>query len=306
MVAVERSQETVNLQTTDGTNYLYLDANLGTKDTPQWKVFTTDEPSSQESLKVATIEADSTNSSISVDSYHNRAPDIVSDLLDVETIELDNPLVPSNYVTSEFELTYDNSVPEVSIGRGTVVFRQLFPVSIGPVTKDLTNNSSNHIFAVSNLDNEAEPEIVINTTGDSPPKSVKIAEINTSTDTVLDGWNVATSSGVLEFPTRGITSSQLSSRSELLMARDRETGETMFDGSVSIDGLNSADLANASTGNLIQVGDNPPELELVQTTVPEIDAIIVDTVEDLPERPDSGPATAFVNEINEYVHLYKA
>lgn len=305
MVAIERNEQTVNLQTTNGINHLFLDANIGTKDSPLWKVFTTDDPPSPESIKVATIEADSTDSSISVE-LHNQGPDIVSELLDVQTVELDSPLVPSNYVTSEFNLTYDSTVPEVSITKGTAIFRQLFPVTIGPVTRSLTDNAVNHIFAASNLDKDVEPEIVVNTTGSVPSNSVKIAEIDTSSDTVLEGWNVATSSGVLEFPTKSVTSSQLSSRSELIIARNRENDETVFDGSVSTDVLNSANLANANSGNLIQVGDSPPQLEVAQTRIPDIDAIIVDTVEDLPERPDSGPATAFVNEINSYVQLYKS
>jgi hypothetical protein len=87
MFAVEKTAETgISLDTVSGDNYVYLDAQIGTPDSPQWVVQSSQTPPSEESLLIATIRADdpdtdSTSERLFVQEYHNRAPDTVASSL---------------------------------------------------------------------------------------------------------------------------------------------------------------------------------------------------------------------------------
>jgi hypothetical protein len=123
-------------------------------------------------------------------------------------------------IINGFEFTADFSVPEVTVAEGkalinrpqtTTTHPQITPADnptdvaivceLDQKTASLTNSDINHVFVQANVNADDAPQIVANTTGDKPaPASVKIGEINTSVDTVSEGWNRIVGAGGLSFP----------------------------------------------------------------------------------------------------------
>lgn len=65
----------------------------------------------------------------------------------------------------------------------------------------LTDSAVNHVYAATDPDTNDAPYIAVNTTASSPANpSVKIGEIDTSTNTTSEQWNLLTSSGQLSYP----------------------------------------------------------------------------------------------------------
>jgi len=97
MVAVEKDPEAdVAIANVDARNYLFLDAQLGVGDSPQWVVNDTGAAPSDESLLVATVDAEDSDGDESAEilqrvEYYNRGPELVAEGLthpDDEPIDL--------------------------------------------------------------------------------------------------------------------------------------------------------------------------------------------------------------------------
>ncbi len=86
----------IPLTNVDATNYVWLDAQVGTNDSAQWIVTDTDSQPTEASLLIVTIVSEDPNSdgsseSVYLGDYHNRGPDLIAEVLEhpeTEPIEL--------------------------------------------------------------------------------------------------------------------------------------------------------------------------------------------------------------------------
>jgi hypothetical protein len=137
----------------------------------------------------------------------------------------------------------DFSVPEVTVSSGTAVIERgavdTADPSISPVetitdasvivqidaqTASLTAGTLNHIFLEARPDVDDSGTVVPDTNSARPPASLKIGEIDTSSNTVSEGWNRISDSGVLTFPDEQAADDQSSFLDEgaILYARDSD------------------------------------------------------------------------------------
>lgn len=74
-------------------------------------------------------------------------------------------------------------------------------VEIESQTVALASGSLNHIFLDADIANDDSGTVVSNTTGAKPTTaSLKIGEVDTSADTVSEGWNRIADDGTLSYP----------------------------------------------------------------------------------------------------------
>jgi len=65
----------------------------------------------------------------------------------------------------------------------------------------LASGTLNHIFLDANVANDDSGDIVTNTTGAKPTvESLKIGEVDTSSNSLSEGWNRIADDGTLTFP----------------------------------------------------------------------------------------------------------
>jgi hypothetical protein len=139
----------------------------------------------------------------------------------------------------------DFAVPEVTVAAGKAVINRgdmdtahpnispqetvsdaLAIVEIDAQTVSLAGGVLNHIFLDANVTNDDSGTVVANTANSKPTiASVKIGEVNTSQNTVAEGWNRITDSGVLTFPDESAADEQSTKLQEgtIVYARDTNT-----------------------------------------------------------------------------------
>jgi Zn-dependent metalloprotease len=145
-------------------------------------------------------------------------------------------------IISGLQLTPDFSVPEVTIAAGKAIIdrgnmQTVHPniqpsetvrdavavVQIDPQTKSLNSSSINSIFLVANVANDDSATVTVNTTNTEPtPASVKIGEIDTSSNTVEEQWNLITNSATLSFPSESAADSESTRLREGTIVYDRK------------------------------------------------------------------------------------
>jgi len=141
----------------------------------------------------------------------------------------------------------DFTVPEVTVDPGkavidrgdmTTVHPNISPaetvsdavavVEIGSQTVTLTSGSVNHIFLDANVANDDSGTVVANTTGTKPTTaSLKIGEVDTSANSVSEGWNRIADDGTLTFPDSDAATDASSRLQEGTIVYER-AGDTHF------------------------------------------------------------------------------
>jgi hypothetical protein len=118
------------------------------------------------------------------------------------------------------DTAHPNITPQETVSDALAV------VEINAQTVGLAAGGVNHIFLDANVANDDSGTVVANTTNAKPTQaSVKIGEVNTSQDTVAEGWNRITDSGVLTFPDESAADEQSVKLQEgtIVYARDSNT-----------------------------------------------------------------------------------
>jgi len=123
-------------------------------------------------------------------------------------------------IISGLTFTADFSAPEVTVDPGkavidrgdmTTVHPNISPaetvsdavavVEIESQTVALASGTLNHIFLDANIANDDSGTVIQNTTGAKPTTaSLKIGEVDTSANTVSEGWNRIADDGTLTYP----------------------------------------------------------------------------------------------------------
>lgn len=144
-------------------------------------------------------------------------------------------------IISGLSLTPDFAVPEVTIQSGVAVITtggettqhpNIQPaetvqetskiVDLDARTVALTDNAVNSIFVDVNVGTDDDPQVIATTTDTPPtPESLKIGEVDTSTNTTADQFNKLEADGVLSFPTATAASDALSSLPNGVVVLDR-------------------------------------------------------------------------------------
>jgi hypothetical protein len=102
-------------------------------------------------------------------------------------------------------------------------------VEIDPQTVSLSGGSLNHIFLDANVSNDDSATVVANTTGTRPTTaSVKIGEIDTSSNDVSEGWNRFADDMTLTFPDQDAANKQSSFLQEGTIVYERSTDTHFF------------------------------------------------------------------------------
>jgi hypothetical protein len=146
-------------------------------------------------------------------------------------------------VVTGLSLSADFAVPEVTIQSGTAVIAagsettahpNIDPavtvqqtakvVDLDDTTRSLADNAVNNIFIDANLSVNDDPSITTNTSATRPSSGVKIGEVDTSANTVSEGWNRITDSGTLTFPDEQAADDQsaLLEKGTFVFVRDSE------------------------------------------------------------------------------------
>lgn len=127
---------------------------------------------------------------------------------------------PTSVIVSGLEFTPSYGVPELDVAGGKAVVDRgsmttahpnidppetyddaVAVVQIDSQTVALDAGVVNHIFLDGNVANDDSGTVVANTTGDLPsPASVKIGEVDTSTDSASGQWRLVADDGTLTFP----------------------------------------------------------------------------------------------------------
>jgi hypothetical protein len=142
----------------------------------------------------------------------------------------------------------DFTVPEVTVDPGkavidrgdmTTVHPNIDPaetvsdavavVEIESQTVALASGTLNHIFLDANVANDDSGAVVANTTGTKPTNaSLKIGEIDTSANSVSEGWNRIADDGTLTFPDSGAASDASSRLQEGTIVYERASDTHFF------------------------------------------------------------------------------
>jgi|APHM01.1.fsa_nt_gi hypothetical protein len=142
----------------------------------------------------------------------------------------------------------DFSVPELTVAAGKAIVNRgnmttshpnISPaetvtdanaiVEIDSQTVSLASSTTNHIFLDANVSNDDSAQVVANTLN-SPPTtaSFKIGEVDTSGNTVSEGWNRLAGSGILSFPDRPAANSYESNLDNGTVIFIRNFGELFY------------------------------------------------------------------------------
>jgi len=142
----------------------------------------------------------------------------------------------------------DFTVPEVTVDPGkavidrgdmTTVHPNIDPaetvsdavavVEIESQTVTLASGSVNHIFLDANVANDDSGTVVSNTTGTKPTNaSLKIGEVDTSANSVSEGWNRIADDGTLTFPDSGAADDASSRLQEGTIVYERASDTHFF------------------------------------------------------------------------------
>lgn len=157
--------------------------------------------------------------------------------------------VSHSLVVSGFTFTADFATPAVDIGPGkAVVIRgdistvdpRIDPpetrrdavalVETDTQTVNLTDGTTNHVFLDANVDGADDtPIVTANTTAAKPTTaSLKLGEVDTSADTVSEGWYRIAGDGTLTFPDESAADAASSELREGTIVYERSTDTHFF------------------------------------------------------------------------------
>jgi len=151
-------------------------------------------------------------------------------------------------IISGLTFATDFSAPEVTVDPGkavidrgdmTTVHPNISPaetvsdavavVEIESQTVALASGTLNHIFLDATVANDDSGTVVANTTGSKPTiASLKIGEIDTSANSVSEGWNRIADDGTLTFPDSGAATDASSRLQEGTIVYERANDTHFF------------------------------------------------------------------------------
>jgi len=95
----------------------------------------------------------------------------------------------------EMDTAHPNIAPTKTVSDAAAV------VEINPQTVALDTSTLNHIFLDANVDVDDSGTVIVNTTGSKPTTaSLKIGEVDTSSNSVSEGWNRIADDATLTYP----------------------------------------------------------------------------------------------------------
>jgi hypothetical protein len=142
----------------------------------------------------------------------------------------------------------DFSVPEVTVASGKAVIDRgdmetahpnispqetvsdaFAAVEIDPQTLNLDSAALNHIFLDANVANDDSGSVIANTTGNRPTTaSLKIGEVDTSSNSTSEGWNRIADDATLTFPDQDAADKQSAFLQEGTIVYERDTNTHFF------------------------------------------------------------------------------
>jgi len=100
--------------------------------------------------------------------------------------------------------TIDSQTAEATTDNGTTITEQRDQVRlichVDAQTVGLTDGAVNELFLTPQPDIDDSPTVVATTSGDPTTDALKIGEVDTSNDTVSEGWNRIADDGTLTYP----------------------------------------------------------------------------------------------------------
>lgn len=134
----------------------------------------------------------------------------------------------------------DSQTAEATIDDGTTVSEQRNQVQlishVDPQTVGLTDNVINELYLTPQPAVDDSPNIVATTTGDPTPDALKIGEVDTTTDTVSEQWNLITDDGTLSYPDSDAAGAVLQSLPAGVTVIDRSNDVRITDGNLNANG----------------------------------------------------------------------
>jgi len=172
-------------------------------------------------------------------------------------------------IISGLTLSPDFSVPEVTVAPGKAIIDRgdmttahpnidpsesvsdaVAVVEIDAQTRSLTSGAVNEIFIDATTTSDDSATVVATTSGSAPTsESLKIGEVDTSTDTASEQWNKIEEDGSLSFPDADAARDVLASLPAGVGGIDRSNGVLIFDDQVSVDALEAGDSFTDPAGN---------------------------------------------------------
>jgi len=144
----------------------------------------------------------------------------------------------------------DSQTAEATLDDGTTVSEQRDQVQlishVDPQTVGLTDNTINELYLTPQPAVDDSPNVVATTTGDPTADAVKIGEVDTTTDTVSEQWNLIRADGTLSYPDSDAANTALQSLPTGVAVIDRKNGVRLSNGAISADTL-EAGLATHKT-----------------------------------------------------------
>jgi len=134
----------------------------------------------------------------------------------------------------------DSQTAEATIDDGTTVSEQRDQVQlishVDPQTVGLTDNAINELYLTPQPAVDDSPNVVATTTGDPTPDALKIGEVDTTTDTVSERWNLIRADGTLSYPDADAAGAVLQSVPAGVTVIDRSDDVRITDGNLRANG----------------------------------------------------------------------
>jgi hypothetical protein len=134
-------------------------------------------------------------------------------------------IVPGKAVIDRGDMTtsHPNINPEETVSDAVAV------IEIESQTVTLTSGTLNHIFLDANVGADDSGTVIANTTGSKPTvASLKIGEVDTSGNTVSEGWNRIADDGTLTFPDQDAATEESARLQEGTIVYERATDTHFF------------------------------------------------------------------------------
>jgi len=123
----------------------------------------------------------------------------------------------------EMDTAHPNISPTKTVSDAAAV------VEINPQTLALDTSTLNHIFLDAGVSNDDSGAVVTNTTGSKPTTaSLKIGEVDTSLNSVSEGWNRIADDGTLTYPDSDAASDASSRLQEGTIVYERASDTHFF------------------------------------------------------------------------------
>jgi len=131
----------------------------------------------------------------------------------------------------------DSQTAEATIDDGTTVSEQRDQVQlishVDPQTVGLTDNGINELYLTPQPAVDDSPNVVATTTGEPTADALKIGEVDTTTDTVSERWNLIRADGTLSYPDADAAGAVLQSVPAGVTVIDRSNDVRITDGNLN-------------------------------------------------------------------------